>query len=384
MSSTGSSDSPHIVKLLMIGDGTVGKTDFLIRYVESKFDPNFIVSIGVDTQQKTTVHKGNTVRVQVWDAAGSDKFRTISPSYYSAAHGVMILYDVTNQASFARVEYWKAQVDQHNDHDIPIIVVGNKTDLVDEHMISLRVPKVKEETLSSKLGVPFYSASAKKGDGVSEAFGSLIDLVLKQRSIPCISEAPQSDQPARRRCGCRCSWWPCCKRKPQPDVTQGKQAGKAVSSQASGQLILPGIEPHHGYGLGVQQSCQNKPRHNSRDKKQDEALVPSSLWSSAIPKAPALLETASLENQAPASTTNTDVSRIAKALADTQNHPLVFEDGEDSAAAEARSPKLTHVESSMVHAPCHLQWNFFCHRSQCRLVPGVGAEHGAFCTPSDV
>jgi len=366
MSSTGISDSPVIVKLLMIGDGAVGKTDFLIRYVESKFDPNFIVSIGVDTLQKTTVHKGNKVKVQVWDAAGNDQFRTISPSYYSAAHGVMILYDITNQASFARVEYWKAQVDQHNDHDIPVIVVGNKTDLVDEHMISLRVPKVEEDTLSSKLGVPFYSASAKKGNGVEEAFASLIDSVFKQRSIPCRTEPLQSLQPSRSRCGC--AWWPCCKRKPPPHVTPATpemQTGKLAPDEAPFQTVLSGAP---------------------KKQEQAEPLVPTHLWSSALPKdQTSQEETVVPEKQVPVATANTDASRIAKALADTENNPLVFEDGEESFVAEARSPKLTHVESHAVHAPCHLlHWNFLCHRSQCRLVPGVGADRGQFCSPLEV
>merc|ERR1711933_677658 len=106
----------------------------------SRFDPNFIVTIGVHCQYATVPHDDNVVRLQIWDAAGQERFRTISPAYYAKAHGVMIVYDITNHTSFRNVEYWKQQVDTHSGHDngtdgteVPVIVVGNKTDLVDEH-----------------------------------------------------------------------------------------------------------------------------------------------------------------------------------------------------------------------------------------------------------
>jgi len=171
------------VKLLLIGDGTVGKSQLLIRYLASRFDPNFIVTIGVQCHHATVPHDGNLAKVQIWDAAGQEKFRTISPAYYAKAHGVMIVYDITNHSSFRSVEYWKQQVDTHTGDDgadVPIIVVGNKTDLVDEHTMSLRVSMDEEESLSDKLGVPFRPASAKKGNGVHEAFGELIDLAVQR------------------------------------------------------------------------------------------------------------------------------------------------------------------------------------------------------------
>jgi len=172
------------VKLLLIGDGTVGKSQLIIRFLASRFDPNFIVTIGVQCQYATVPLYGNLVRVQIWDAAGQEQFRTISPAYYAKAHGVMIVYDITNHSSFRNVEYWKQQVDAHSAHDdgdsTPIIVVGNKTDLVDEHTMSLRVSTDEEESLSDKLGVPFRPASAKKGNGVHEAFSELIDLAVQR------------------------------------------------------------------------------------------------------------------------------------------------------------------------------------------------------------
>lgn len=323
------------VKLLMLGDGTVGKSDFLVRYVESRFDQNFIVSIGVDTRQKATTHKGQKVKVQVWDAAGNDQFQTLSPAYYSAAHGIMILYDITNQASFARVEYWKEQVNQHNSKDIPIIIVGNKTDLVDEHMVSLRIPKTEEDRLSSKLGAAFYSASAKTGDGVDEAFASLIDLVFQHRSIPCLVQ-PRSPETTRRTCGC--SWWPLLhhKRYSQPAPPEAKPDGRPLETN---QEVCPTSQ-----GQGCAAIAEARPL-------QEEPVFPAVVGSRArdLPTA-----------ERPAG--NSSISKITKALASAQHAPLVFDDGEES--AEARSPKMTHVENDTVHAPCQIFMDLVCSSSK--------------------
>jgi len=172
-----SMEGAQAIKLLLVGDGAVGKSQLLLRYMEARFDPNFITTIGVDFRQKKVVHRGSRLCIQVWDAAGQERFRTISPAYYAKAHGVMIVYDITNHASFRSVEHWKHQVKEYGGREgLPVLVVGNKTDLVDEHMVSLRVSSDEEEHLSEKLGVSFRTTSAKLGQGVEEAFTALIDL----------------------------------------------------------------------------------------------------------------------------------------------------------------------------------------------------------------
>jgi len=177
-------ESTEPLRILMVGDGTVGKSQILIRYLESRFDPNFIVTIGVSVQHITMPHSGKQVHLQIWDAAGQERFRTISPAYYAKAHAVMVVYDITNHSSFKSVEYWKQEVDAHAGQGgarLPVVVVGNKTDLVDEYTISLRVSRDDEEQLSEKLGVPVRPVSAKQGNGVDEAFNELINLAEQHR-----------------------------------------------------------------------------------------------------------------------------------------------------------------------------------------------------------
>lgn len=204
----------YAVKLLMLGDGTVGKSQLLIRYVDSRFVQNFIVSIGVDTRQKTTVHKGNKVKVQVWDAAGNKDFQTVTPDYYKAAHGIVIVYDITNETSFAHVEHWYREVQQYSAANTPLIVVGNKTDLVDEHTSSLRIPREKEEDMSAKLGVKLFAASAKNGSGVEEAFSAVIDQVFLQRFVP--NGAVLTESTLSERTAGFARLWPCFHRRHRP------------------------------------------------------------------------------------------------------------------------------------------------------------------------
>lgn len=228
----------HVIKLLMLGDGAVGKSQLLTRYVEARFVQNFVVSIGVDTRQKTIAHKGNKVKVQVWDAAGNKTFQTVTPDYYRAAHGIIIVYDITNETSFANVERWYREVQQHCAVDTPVIVVGNKTDLVDAHMSSLRIPREKEQDLSAKLGVMLFSASARNGSGVAEAFSEIIDLVFLQRFVPygaILTESKNSE----RATGCA-RLWSCFRCRQRPGASA---PSVEVSSPAAHQIIFQQVQP---------------------------------------------------------------------------------------------------------------------------------------------
>ena len=86
-----------LYKLLIIGNSAVGKSCMLMRFSENQFTENFYNTVGVDFKLKEIELKGKTVRLQIWDTAGQDKFRTITTSYYKGAHGIMIVYDITDR-----------------------------------------------------------------------------------------------------------------------------------------------------------------------------------------------------------------------------------------------------------------------------------------------
>lgn len=172
-----SADYDHLVKLLLLGDSAVGKSSLLMRFCESIFDSNFVLTIGVDFKLKQVERNGRRLKVQVWDTAGQERFRTITPAYYRAAMGVVITYDITDPATFGHVEYWLQQLEQHGDAAVQRILVGNKSDLEELRKVS----RAEGEALAKKFNMDFFETSAKTGQEVDEAFLCITDKVVAQR-----------------------------------------------------------------------------------------------------------------------------------------------------------------------------------------------------------
>lgn len=225
------------VKVLLLGDGAVGKSTLVGRWLENRFHPSFTVTIGVASAQKVLVRHGKTLKVLVWDAAGKKEFRTISPAYYAKAQGILIVYDITNRASFEQVKYWWEQVQEHGDPRTPLVILGNKVDLVDENMSSLRIPKSEEDELASELGVRIMSVSAKTGEGVEEAFLSLLAWVCPQRNSFFREVSSKSLRLRPRVCSCF--------GKGQSDLKHGLATDKAAAnaSATSSLDVLPTVAP---------------------------------------------------------------------------------------------------------------------------------------------
>ncbi|CAE7203048.1 RABE1A [Symbiodinium pilosum] len=170
-------DYDHLVKLLLLGDSAVGKSSLLMRFCESKFDANFVLTIGVDFKWKQVERENRKLKIQVWDTAGQERFRTITPAYYRAAMGVVICYDITDKASFEHIDYWLQQLEQHGDEGVQRVLVGNKSDLSENR----KVTREEGEKLAAQYSMKFFETSAKTGQEVDEAFLSIADEVVKQR-----------------------------------------------------------------------------------------------------------------------------------------------------------------------------------------------------------
>eukprot|EP01103_Thecamoeba_quadrilineata_P012070 TRINITY_DN3024_c0_g1_i2.p1 TRINITY_DN3024_c0_g1~~TRINITY_DN3024_c0_g1_i2.p1 ORF type:complete len:194 (+),score=22.15 TRINITY_DN3024_c0_g1_i2:34-615(+) len=159
-------DFDFLYKLLIIGDSGVGKSCLLLRFSDDIFTDSFISTIGVDFKIKTIDIGGSRVKLQIWDTAGQERFRTITSSYYRGAHGIIVVYDVTEQKSFTNITKWLKEIDIFAGQSIQKLLVGNKCDLESARIITTE----KGKELANKLNIPFVETSAKESINVEQAF----------------------------------------------------------------------------------------------------------------------------------------------------------------------------------------------------------------------
>jgi len=165
-----SPESDFVFKILLLGDSEVGKSCFLMRYSDNVFVENYITTIGLDYKLKAVkLDSGKTIKVQLWDTAGQDKYRTIAKNYYKGSHGILLLYDITKITSFENIREWIRDIKEEVSEKAIIFLIGNKIDLTDNRKIS----KEKGEELAEEYKIPFFEASAKSGENVDEVFKAL-------------------------------------------------------------------------------------------------------------------------------------------------------------------------------------------------------------------
>lgn len=116
----------YLFKILIVGESGVGKSNLLLRFVDNKFEPSHISTIGVDFKIKTFMVGDQTIKMQIWDTAGHERFRSVVASYYRGAHGALIVYDVGNEESFNSVNDWVKELDQAAPAEAVRCIVGNK------------------------------------------------------------------------------------------------------------------------------------------------------------------------------------------------------------------------------------------------------------------
>ena len=158
------------IKIIVVGDSGVGKTNLINRFATDKFDTNSKATIGVEFVYKTLKIGKEVIKVEVWDTAGQERYRSITSSYYKGARGAIIVYDITNDDSFHNVESWMNEVVKKGKKDIQFLLLGNKKDLVNDRLVSEEKGIEKARELNMRL----FEASALDKTNVNEAFNYLI------------------------------------------------------------------------------------------------------------------------------------------------------------------------------------------------------------------
>lgn len=179
-----SKEYDYIMKLILIGDASVGKTNILNKYLKNEFDPNSKSTLGVELGTKNVKIDNKIIKVQIWDTAGQERYKAITSTYYKGAKGAIIVYDITRKLTFDNIDKWIADLKINGDENIMIFLVGNKSDLNNNREVS------KDEGInkSEKYNVPFLETSALQGDNIDRVFEELIQSVYVNNSEELLEE----------------------------------------------------------------------------------------------------------------------------------------------------------------------------------------------------
>jgi len=171
-------DFTYLFKVVMIGDSGSGKSSVLLRFADNTFLDNIMSTIGVDFKIRTLKIGEDNVKLQIWDTAGQERFKTITSSYYRGTHGVVLVFDVTNEETYQNIQKWLADVERSTDDSVFKILVGNKADLLER-----QVPKQVAEDFAKSVQIPYIETSAKEATNIQFTFEELSRGMIKNMPL---------------------------------------------------------------------------------------------------------------------------------------------------------------------------------------------------------
>ena len=171
-------DKPQIkLKLLIIGDSSVGKTSMLLSYTDNYFPESHLATIGVEYKVKEIETDKYNISLQIWDTAGQERFRSITKSFFRNTNGIIFVYDVTCRKSFQSVKEWIKDSELH-DTGFEKILCGNKIDLKEKREVNF--DELEEFGMKKKIEV--MEISAKERININDAFQKIINLILSNKT----------------------------------------------------------------------------------------------------------------------------------------------------------------------------------------------------------
>jgi small GTP-binding protein len=140
----------YSIKIVVVGDSGVGKSNILTRYVQNEFNQDSKATVGVELSTKTYKINDKYVKVHLWDTAGQERYKSITAAYYKGAKGAMIVYDMTRPETFNNVDKWFNEIREYGEKNVQLILVGNKSDLKNLRAIENSSAREKGDTLGNK------------------------------------------------------------------------------------------------------------------------------------------------------------------------------------------------------------------------------------------
>ena len=174
--SIGEMNFNYLLKYVIVGDASVGKSNLLLRYTHGEFREEYQLTIGVEFGSKNLVINNNIYRIQIWDTAGQENFRSITRSYYKNSACALIVYDITRRLSFESLSDWIEDCKNSSPKTVVMVLVGNKCDLAQNREVN----EEEGREFAEKHGMLFFETSAKTGQNVEEVFKQSATLIAKK------------------------------------------------------------------------------------------------------------------------------------------------------------------------------------------------------------
>jgi len=190
------SNFDYLLKVVLIGDSGVGKSNLLSRFTRNEFNLDSKSTIGVEFATRTLSIDDKTIKAQIWDTAGQERYRAITSAYYRGAVGALLVYDITRHSTYASVTRWLKELKDHADANIVIMLVGNKSDL--KHLRA--VPTDEAKAFAADNNLSFIETSALDASNVESAFQTILADIYR---IVSSKSLEQSSEPIRPSTGDR-------------------------------------------------------------------------------------------------------------------------------------------------------------------------------------
>ena len=169
------SDFDFTIKLLIVGDTCVGKTNFISVFMGNTFSENYMTTSGIDLKTSSIEIKNKKIRVQLWDTAGQEKYKAITKNLFLKVQAALIVYDITNEETFNNLKTWVRSIKEECGKQIQMLIIGNKNDLNEERVVdkNIAMEYAKEEKID------YLETSSKTGDNIQKAITLLCEKVLE-------------------------------------------------------------------------------------------------------------------------------------------------------------------------------------------------------------
>jgi len=165
-------------KIVLLGDSGVGKSSIAMRYVNNTFSEAFEVTIGGGyLQQVVRLRDGSSLKMDIWDTGGQERFRALLQLYYRDANAALITYDVSSERSLESCEYWVNEL-RNTEEECILFLVGNKIDILER-----KIDAKKAEEFAAKNGMIWMETSAKTGENVNKLFEKVAQEIIRKKQM---------------------------------------------------------------------------------------------------------------------------------------------------------------------------------------------------------